>query len=55
MLAMAIPGDRQIIGIDLAQGMVDAANARIGAASDPLLRQAVLPSRSQVWLGHMLA
>ena len=46
MLAMAIPGERQIIGIDLAEGMVDAANARIGASSDPLLRQAALPSKS---------
>lgn len=38
MLAEAILGERKIIGIDLAQGMVDVANARIAASEDPLLR-----------------
>lgn len=40
MLAGAIPGERQVIGIDLAQGMVDVADARIEASSDPTLRWA---------------
>ena len=40
MLARAIPGERQVIGIDLAQGMVDVAHARIDASSDTLLRWA---------------
>ena len=40
MLARAIPGERQVIGIDLAQGMVDVAYARIDASPDPLLRWA---------------
>lgn len=38
MLAKAVPGERQVIGIDLAQGMVDVANERIGDSSDPALR-----------------
>ena len=32
MLAKSCPGDRQIIGIDLAEGMVDLANARCAEA-----------------------
>ena len=40
MLAEAIPGERQVIGIDLAQGMVDVALARIEASSDTTLRWA---------------
>lgn len=32
MLAESFPGDRQIIGIDLAEGMVDRANARCAEA-----------------------
>jgi ubiquinone/menaquinone biosynthesis C-methylase UbiE len=38
MLAKAFPGKRQIIGIDLAQGMVDIANERIEDFSDRVLR-----------------
>ena len=42
MLGKAVPGERQIIGIDLAQGMVDIANERIGDSSDPALRRTSL-------------
>ncbi len=46
MLARAIPGERQVIGIDLAQGMVDVAQARLQACSDSLLRWA---GNSALW------
>ena len=38
MLAEVLPGESNIVGIDLAAGMVDVANARIAAAPDRLLR-----------------
>ena len=38
MLAEALPGKSKVVGIDLAAGMVDIANARIASSPDPLLR-----------------
>ena len=38
MLAEVLPGDSKIVGVDLAAGMVDGANARIASSPDRLLR-----------------
>lgn len=38
MLAEALPRESKIVGIDLAAGMVDVANARIASYPDRLLR-----------------
>ena len=53
LLANALPGQQRIVGLDLASGMVDAAQQRIASAASPSIRRISAVPCSNLPCDHM--